>query len=308
MTDFRDSTAWKITKRLAIDPARRVVAKTIFRDRVPLQWCLGANWGDALSPVLVELLSGKQAIHREGLHHDRYLCIGSILGSANRRAEVWGSGFISETATVIERPSVVHAVRGPLTREMLLNQSIDCPKIYGDPALLLPRFYNPDVTKRYSVGIIPHYIDKEHHLLDQYRQDPQVLILDIESGLKGFVTAVKSCEIILSSSLHGLICADTYGVPNAWIMLSDDVVGQGFKFRDYRLSIGAGEPVPVRITEKTKLDDVIDEAKLNPLKISLRKLLLACPFLSKSIKDEVLHNESTSEGLPTKISSPDFVW
>lgn len=270
---------------------------------MPLTWCLGRNWGDALSPVLVGLLSGKPVIHLDGLHHDRYLAIGSILGGANERAEVWGSGFIRENESVIGRPRAVHAVRGPLSRALLLKQGIACPEVYGDPALLLPRFFNPNEPKRYSIGIIPHYIDKGHPWLEQYRHDPQVLILDIENDIQNFVRSVKSCKVILSSSLHGLICADAYGVPNAWVQFSNDVVGGDFKFRDYRHSIGAGEPKPLRMTEKTQLAVAASKAEHRPLNIDLRKLILACPFLSKNLRREVIGAGSAIEVLPEMFIS-----
>lgn len=288
MRNFRQSSTWEIAKRIAVNPIRRAVVKAAYPARVPLQWCVGPNWGDALSPVLVELLSGKPALHLEGLHHDRYLVIGSILGSANERSEVWGSGFIRENESVIGRPRAVHAVRGPLSRASLLKQGIECPEVYGDPALLLPRFFNPDEPKRYRVGIIPHYVDKRHPWLERYRHDPQVLILDIESDIQQFVRAVKSCDVILSSSLHGLICADAYGVPNAWVQFSDDVVGGDFKFRDYRLSIGAEEPKSLRMTEQTELADAVSGAVHRALHIDLNKLILACPFLSENLRREAL--------------------
>ena len=288
MRNFRQSSAWEIAKRVAINPIRRAAVKVAYPGRVPLQWCVGPNWGDALSPVVVELLSGKPALHLAGLHHDRYLVIGSILGSANERSEVWGSGFIRENESVIGRPRAVHAVRGPLSRASLLKQGIECPEVYGDPALLLPRFFNPDEPKRYCVGIIPHYVDKRHPWLEQHRHDPQVLILDIESDIQQFVRAVKSCDVILSSSLHGLICADAYGVPNAWIQFSDDVVGGDFKFRDYRLSIGAEEPKPLRMTEQTELATAVSGAVRRALHIDLNKLILACPFLSENLRREAL--------------------
>jgi len=261
------------------------------------------NWGDALNPVLVELVSGRKAQYLEELHHDRYLAIGSVLGTANEHAEVWGSGFIREHEPLLGRPRAVHAVRGPLSREALLRQDVECPEIYGDPALLLPRFFNPQVGKRYAVGIIPHYVDKGHAWVEQYRRDPQVLIIDIESGITEFVRLVKSCEVILSSSLHGLICADAYGVPNAWIRLSDDVMGGDYKFRDYRLSIGAGEPGVIQIAEDTQLANAAAKAERRELRMDLRKLILACPFLSDTLRREIVNSNPAACGLPESFSS-----
>lgn len=301
--NIRELRLWKTAKRLAVDPGRRAVANVVCRGRVPLMWCQGANWGDALSPVLVGLLSGKPVVHLEGLHHNRYLAIGSILDGANERAEVWGSGFIREHDRLSGHPRRVYAVRGPLSRESLLSQGVECPEVYGDPALLLPHFFNPTVAKRYAVGIIPHYIDKGHPWLETHRRDPQVLVIDIESGIQEFVRAVKSCEVILSSSLHGLICAEAYGVPNAWVQFSDEVIGGNFKFRDYRLSIGADEPGTILIENDTKLADPVAKAELRELRIDLRKLILACPFLSEKLGREVACCEPATCGLPEAFAS-----
>lgn len=303
MSHFRQSAAWKMAKRIALDSARRVGVKLTSRGRVPLMWCLGRNWGDALSPVLVKLLSGKPVVHLEGCHHDRYLVIGSILAGANERAEVWGSGFIRENEPLVGRPRAVHAVRGPLSRDSLRKQGVECPEVYGDPALLLPHFYNPEVPKRYAVGIIPHYIDKRHPWLERCRRDPQVLLLDIESGIQEFVRAVKSCEVILSSSLHGLICADAYGVPNAWVQFSEDVIGGDYKFRDYRLSIGAVEPSAIPIRKDTRLSNVVAQAVRHELRLDLCKLLLACPFLSESLRSELLSSRLGICRLPDAFNS-----
>ena len=299
--NFRDTYLWGVAKRHALDPCRRIAATACYAGRLPLMWCRGRNWGDALSPVLAGLLSDKRVVHLEGLHFDRYLAIGSILGSANERAEVWGSGFIRENETVIAPPRAVHAVRGPLSRMLLLEQGVECPEIYGDPALLLPRFYSPKVAKRYAVGVIPHYADKGHPWLKTLERDPQVLTIDIEAGIFEFVREVLSCDVVLSSSLHGLICADAYGVANTWIEFSDAVVGGGFKFRDYRLSIGADEPTPVRIDADSELSDVVALATKRPLRIDLRKLILACPFLSDDLRRFVLSAEPSSCDLPAAI-------
>jgi pyruvyltransferase len=291
VTLLRNTRLWKLSKHIALDPARRLAVKISWRNHIPLFWCAGRNWGDVLSPFLVKILSGKRVVHLAGLHHDRYLAIGSILGGANERAEVWGSGFIREDERLFGSPRAVHAVRGPLSREQLLLQGVDCPEVYGDPALLLPCFYNPDVKKQHAVGIVPHYLDKEHPWVTRQAQDPQIKILDIESGIHEFVRDVKSCDTILSSSLHGLICADSYGIPNTWIRLSDAVIGGGFKFRDYRRSIGADDPIAVEVVEDTRLEQLVAKAANYQLKIDLKKLILACPFLSPRLHKEINQNE-----------------
>lgn len=43
---------------------------------------------------------------------------------------------------------------------------------------------------------------------------------------------MHACKYIISSSLHGLICADSICIPNRWIKLSE-LLGSDFKFHDY---------------------------------------------------------------------------
>jgi pyruvyltransferase len=255
------------------------------QDSIPLAWYSDyPNWGDAINPVLAGLLSGKPVRKVEVGEGDCYIAVGSILWMADSRTEVWGSGFMKAENTVQAPPKKIHAVRGPLTREVLRTQGIECPEVYGDPVLLLPQFYNPKVDPQYEVGLVPHISDKEQPWIEQQRGQPGVLVIDVQGDAWEFVQAVKSCRVILSSSLHGLICADAYGVPNAWIRPSERVPGGDFKFRDYRLSIGAEEPKPLHVTADTLMLDLASQAKPHPLHIDLRKLLLACPFLNAELR------------------------
>ena len=91
------------------------------------------------------------------------MIIGSILDRGTKSSIIWGAGLISEDSEPIEIPKKIYAVRGPKTREKLLKSGIDCPEIYGDPALLLPKIYNPKIEKKYELGVIPHYIDKNNN-------------------------------------------------------------------------------------------------------------------------------------------------
>lgn len=234
------------------------------------------NWGDELNKTLVKLISGKDPIYVEDPETHHYLCTGSILRWSHKNTTVWGSGFISARDKIHEQPDI-RAVRGPLSREKVLRLGFDCPKVYGDPALLYPRFYQPNVKKIYKVGIVPHYIDQAHPWLDKFKDDPNVNIIDIlDPTINTFVDEINKCEMILSSSLHGIICGDSYGIPSYWIKLSDKVIGNGFKFIDYFKSVKRVHKKPIEITEDSRISDM----KFHNYKISIDLDLLysQCPF------------------------------
>src|SRR5690606_30498618 len=142
------------------------------------------NWGDDVSIVLVEHLSGKRVIpyNRVLPSKPNFACIGSILTSRiDRKSIVWGSGVISSTHKMKHIPAKVLAVRGPLTRAYLLERHIDCPEIFGDPALLFPYLYTPPAPqKKYRLGIICHHLElTDSRLRNQLNTFPDCLLIDI---------------------------------------------------------------------------------------------------------------------------------
>lgn len=249
---------------------------------------LHRNWGDDLNYYLLRQITGRQVVvydysslaHR--LHKINYMVIGSSLTLlCNDRTVVWGAGVIDPTQELPARPIKVLAVRGPLTRDYLLQRNIACPEIYGDPALLLPRYYRPRPQKRYRIGIIPHYRDYNSPLLDAMKKDPSILIIRTENydHWHSFPDQICSCEQIASSSLHGLIIAEAYGIPNLWIEISDEILGGHFKFHDFFRSIGRDREQPFVITSLTPPEELIEQAGgWKPGTIEIDKLLATCPF------------------------------
>ena len=148
-----------------------------------------------------------------------------------------GGGALTADVVLPCKPRRVLAVRGPLSREICLRNGVDCPAIYGDPALLMPEVYRPAARIRHALGIIPHYVDQDTAFLARCRE-AGLKVIDVAAEIESFVDQVAGLAGILSSSLHGLICADAYGVPSRWIRISDRVLGDGFKFRDYYASQG----------------------------------------------------------------------
>ena len=247
------------------------------------------NWGDALNPILIQKISGEMPLivtrHTYNIRKNPvYSVIGSILGLPNisncghKKLVVWGSGFISNQGRLKVQPKEICAVRGPLTRELLLKQGYKCPEIYGDPALLYPRFYRPEIQKKYKLGIIPHAFDKKEVSLRNFQNDPDILMIDILGDINNVVDQICSCGKIASSSLHGIIAADAYGVQSTWIKLSDNVTGNGFKFFDYFNSVGRTDERPLIIRENSSIDDILDNYSRYRLDIGLNELWEACPL------------------------------
>ena len=252
-------------------------------------WFESRNWGDALNPVLIQHVSGlKPFLIREYTINPKnepiYTVIGSFLQTPLltdrmlKNTIIWGTGFISESGRLHGTPKKICAVRGPLTRENILKTGLQCPEVYGDPALLYPRIYKPTIPKKYKLGIIPHYRDKGNNLLKNFKNVPEITIIDIEGPINSVVDKIVSCTYIASSSLHGIIAADAYGVPSVWIKLSDNVIGEGFKFRDYFGSVGRSETEPLVVGPETMADDVYDTFYNYKIDIDLNELLDVCPF------------------------------
>lgn len=233
---------------------------------------------DLLNPISMGLLEFKNWLSPKRNSTDVYLVVGSILHQTDSSAVVWGAGFISENSRLREKPKKICAVRGPLSREIILKQGLECPEIYGDPALLYPRFYSPSAKKKYKLGIVPHFADQNSHLLDQFINIEEVLIIDVNGGISKFIDDIYSCEKIASSSLHGLIAADAYAIPSTWIRFSDKVIGRGFKFRDYFASVGRNVTNPLTISEKTTLRDLFSSFVEYDINIDLDRLISVCPF------------------------------
>ena len=240
------------------------------------------NFGDALNPVLIEALSGKTVVHSSRVVNlagkPVYYVIGSILQRiSSSNAFVWGSGFLDSRDGLETLPRKVLAVRGPLTRRKLLQLGVECPEVYGDPALLCPMLFKP-AAKRYRLGFVPHYVDRDSPLLDKFRRMSGVSVIDVTDRVQDVVRGITECEVIASSSLHGLVAADAYGIPSIWVEISGKLKGDDFKFHDYFQSVGRRDTAPVQLTDDATPDGLLLTRTKYRIEIDLTKLLRACPF------------------------------
>ncbi len=236
------------------------------------------NFGDYLNKDLVPYFTNKQIDWVPNNYSEEYyMAIGSILHLATDKTIVWGSGLISDNYLPIKSPKEILAVRGPLTRNKLLNAKIKCPEIFGDPALIMPSLFYPRIDKKYELGIIPHYVDKKHKFFFN-KFNENVKIIDIEQeNYQEFISDVLSCKKIISSSLHGLIISDAYDIPCLRAKFSDQIVGGDFKFNDYFLSVNRLIQKPIYIDE-TNLESILKSNFNYKKSINISKLCKVNPF------------------------------
>lgn len=201
----------------------------------------------------------------------------------DEESTIWGSGIIDENNTISYIPKEVLAVRGSLTRDVLLRNGIDCPAVFGDPALLLPLIYCPKIKcKLYKYGIIPHYIDFDLPHVQQFmKEHPDILFIKFKgySNLKDVIDKILSCENIISSSLHGLIVSDAYGIPNIMVKFSNRIMGGEFKYKDYFSGVKRKYTVPLDFTDRIDILKVNKElVDYSIPQINTKELLKSFPY------------------------------
>lgn len=205
-----------------------------------------SNIGDDLNQIIPEIITNKIVIPYKFSLIGRFLnkkanvlFIGSIITAlSNSKSVIIGSGLSPDfTSDSFVAPNKVLRVRGPLTQEYLIKMGIPCPSVYGDPALVLPCIYKPNKVKSYKVGFIPHFLDKDLGVLKMLPKCDDCIIIDPTDykSWTSFIDDLCSCEVIFSSSLHGLIIADAYNIPNIWTEFVFKV--NKFKYNDYFHSV-----------------------------------------------------------------------
>lgn len=189
------------------------------------------NFGDEMSPIIVNKITNREIINSSGSNEKSLIAIGSYIQKAKNNDIIWGSGVRTVDQPIEYTNLIVKAVRGPITKRYLENLSIQVPDVFGDPGLLYAKLFdiNKDLDYIDKIGFIPHYTS-----LDEYKNNKlsNINIISPVDKPDIVLSKIKSCKYIISSSLHGLIVADSYNIPNYW--LYDKILNEGtLKFEDY---------------------------------------------------------------------------
>lgn len=183
------------------------------------------NFGDILSPIILKKL-GYSIKEARRTSSGKFMCIGSTAKFIKPGDTVWGTGIMRDSDP-IEKNAKYLAVRGPLT-----GNKIGCD-VYGDPGLLCSHFWPIVRTATKSLGVLPHYVDYKQHDVGGINQIDILNANPIE-----VVKQINEYDSIISSSLHGIIVAHSFGIPAGWWQPSNKLSGDGSKFEDYALSVG----------------------------------------------------------------------
>ncbi|KFZ31364.1 hypothetical protein IDSA_01155 [Pseudidiomarina salinarum] len=177
------------------------------------------------------------------LFSKRLLTVGSILHFAKDRDTIWGTGKNGKIAERLHRFKNldVRAVRGPLTREFLIKKGIECPEIYGDPALLLPQlldeFRHKPYSKKYDLTIIPNLNDLS--LFEKYSDN----LVDPCGEFFSIIARIAQSKFVVGSSLHAIVVAESFGIPARLIQGFSE---SPFKYEDYYLGTGRSSYKPAK--------------------------------------------------------------
>ncbi len=218
------------------------------------------NMGDALNILIFEKVFGYTPVRRTPISCD-ISGIGSglgkfcyadktwlrlaehVTGKIFRKTYIWGTGFLEYRDA--DRPffrqnMIFCATRGELSKkraEKLLGKELDIPTCDG--GILASELVDGDIEKKYKVGIIPHIKEqKEPEFQALHKQFEDSVIIDLLEDPLEVVKTMASCEYIISSSLHGLIVADSFHIPNIHVKVTNNMMGDGFKFDDYYSGYG----------------------------------------------------------------------
>lgn len=245
---------WMMSSRyVAVYPDIKALDKHVNQFQYhPIKWydCYNKadfNLGDALSFVVVDWMLSQRGLDANQEVRKKYFLntIGSNVFSSYQNAVIWGSGsgvmneFQHPIMKVLHRYPFrrldVRAVRGPITRSRLMNVGQNCPKVYGDPAILMPLIYTPDSKeKKNEVLVIPQFL-AEKEVREKYPQYPMESMNT--DDYKRVIDAIVASKKVVTSSLHGIILAEAYGVPAVYFK----TLKKTLKFEDYYASTGRND-------------------------------------------------------------------
>ena len=223
------------------------LVKTYWWEREP-------NFGDLLTPLLLPDF-GVVPLFAPAASAD-LIGVGSLIQQLPQdyTGTLWGTGLIRDEPTPLPQARAL-AVRGELTLDHIGSPAVHA---LGDPGLLLARRIRRTET-RFDVGVVPHYIhrDEPHFTRLLGGHHDKVAIIDVRAHPLAVARRIASCRAVVTSSLHGLIVADSLGIPACWVRSAAELFGGDFKFRDHETVAKPAKPRDRVLAEVESLAEAV---------------------------------------------------
>lgn len=240
------------------------------------------NFGDAMSADVVAHVSGRPVQHVP-LAEAEMVAVGSLLphtlpalvnAPRDVRPVLWGTGCIGPGDGSLLRRVDIAALRGPITAS-LMAQAPATP--FGDPGIFAADLLKtrPALTGR--IGLVPHWTQADDGEIADLVRDLDLQLIDPRTGdAISVIRQIAACRFILTNSLHGMIVADSLGVPNEWLNPAGIHSFATLKFLDYAASVGRFLGAPLDLDQVgaylagTLPDDLPYQAGILAAKAALR--------------------------------------
>lgn len=208
------------------------------------------NFGDLLGPWIIRRLVPPDA--QAVSPGSRLLSVGSVLHWAQEGDYVWGSGVNGKhlDAPVGSPHFRAHALRGPLTREVLRTHGVSVPDgvPFGDPGLLVGSLWPTGMSKPPRHGrvvVVPNLNDWPSVLEIRPSLPADLEIVSPTAPFGEVIEAIRQGGYVIGSSLHAIITAESFGVPCRAVRSAREPL---FKYEDYfegtgRVSVAVAESV-----------------------------------------------------------------
>ena len=185
-------------------------------------WNSIPNFGDMLSPIVVEYLSGLKCKYST---NDKYkmISIGSILQQHPIFDDdiIWGSGARNEWKGLNYKKVDVKLIRGPKTRQILLQHNINCPEKYCDPGVLAPFIYKIDYNKQRKCDLlVVLHINTDCNIINfLIKNKIEYITLRNNKDIVGILDKISNSKVVISNSLHAIIVSECMGIPTGYLQL-----------------------------------------------------------------------------------------
>jgi pyruvyltransferase len=200
----------------------RTLRRAGIGSRLPLGGRIN-NFGDLLGPYIVDALAPSDG---EG-NGERLLAVGSILHMSRTGDHIWGTGVNGKVpeSEFTSKQLHVHAVRGPRTARFLRSRGFNVPDVYGDPGLVVPHLLGIKRATQptHPVTILPNLRDRRSWGSFTGYLNPTAPLLSI-------VQRLAASELVVTSSLHGVVISESLGIPVALVRPGEESL---FKYEDY---------------------------------------------------------------------------